>query len=93
MSKALAVQSVRTSTPLNTIGRSPARLGAFATAGCRVQQRRSYVSSTKSVNVKESTRKHAQAAEVEDVHLAAGVFDTSKGLFVKLVCRESGLMI
>lgn len=70
MSKALALQSAR-ATP--AFGRHPTSMSAF------VQQKRAYVSSTKSTNLKESQRKHAQAADVEDVHLAAGVFDTSKG--------------
>jgi 5-aminolevulinate synthase len=75
MSKALAVQSVRgTAMARSSLG-SARPLGFLTPFG----QTRSYVNPSKPTNFISTNKKHAKAADVEEVHLKAGIFDTSKG--------------
>lgn len=73
MSKALAVQSIRGGCPLRSAG-----LPRTASLG-RTGGTRSYVVPTSPVKFSNSDKKDAEAANIESVHLRAGVFDTSKG--------------
>jgi len=74
MSKALAVQSIRGSGALRTAG-LPRTASLGRTGGCR-----SYVVPTSPVQFSRSDKKDAEAADIESVHIRAGVFDTSKGV-------------
>ncbi|RPA83617.1 tetrapyrrole biosynthesis, 5-aminolevulinic acid synthase [Ascobolus immersus RN42] len=74
MSKALAVQSIRGGGALRTAG-LPRTASLGRTGGCR-----SYVVPTSPVQFSRSDKKDAEAADIESVHIRAGVFDTSKGV-------------
>ncbi|KAI5795709.1 pyridoxal phosphate-dependent transferase [Geopyxis carbonaria] len=73
MSKALAVQSVRSSA-------FPTAYRRAAAPSFSAQQTRNYVAPSKPVNFIATGKRGAQAADVESVHLKAGIFDTSKGI-------------
>lgn len=78
MSKALAVQSVRnhsTGSVLGGFSKSSPRLSA------NTVQKRAYVAPSNMNNFQVSSKKDAQASSIESVHMKAGVFDTSKGVF------------
>lgn len=78
MSKALAVQSVRNSAfSSSSLGSRPS--GLARAGGLSVGQKRSYVVPSKPTNIQASIPKAANAANVESLHIQAGVFDTSKG--------------
>ncbi|KAG0643912.1 pyridoxal phosphate-dependent transferase [Tuber brumale] len=79
MSKALAVQSVRNSAFSSpSLGLRPS--GLARAGGLPVCQKRSYVVPSKPTNIQASIPKAADAANVESLHIQAGVFDTSKGI-------------
>ncbi|PUU79810.1 pyridoxal phosphate-dependent transferase [Tuber borchii] len=79
MSKALAVQSVRNSAfSSSSLGSRPS--GLARAGGLSVGQKRSYVVPSKPTNIQASIPKAADAANVESLHIQAGVFDTSKGI-------------
>ncbi|KAF3930078.1 hypothetical protein ABW19_dt0204975 [Dactylella cylindrospora] len=75
MGKALAVQSARNGATTSVAG----RIGGVS-AGVNAAQRRSYIVPTKAVNLQSTRKMDATASSLEDVHIKAGVFDTSKGI-------------
>ena len=77
MSKALAVQSVRASAFNQAFGRRAAFSGAA--------QSRAYVMPSKPAKFVSTGKKGAEAADIENVHMKAGVFDTSKGMLSRVV--------
>ena len=79
MSKALAVQSVRNPVFSSTFGM---RFSGLAHPG-GLQQKRSYVVPTSPVNIQATPPDAADATSVESLHIRAGVFDTSKGMFLR----------
>lgn len=72
MSKALAIQSCRSSSVVSAFGRR--------SGGISVVCKRNYVVPSKPVNLHATSKSPALAADVESMHLRAGVFDTSKGV-------------
>ncbi|KAJ6263962.1 5-aminolevulinate synthase [Drechslerella dactyloides] len=76
MGKALAVQSAR-----NGMNSVTSRIGGIRAGGlASTTQRRSYVVPTKAVNLQSTRKVEAMASNLEDVHIKAGIFDTSKGI-------------
>ncbi|EPS35378.1 hypothetical protein H072_11257 [Dactylellina haptotyla CBS 200.50] len=76
MGKALAVQSAR-----NGMHSVSSRIGGINVGGvASAAQRRGYIVPTKAVNLQNSRKTEAIASSLEDVHIKAGVFDTSKGI-------------
>ncbi|KAF8545157.1 pyridoxal phosphate-dependent transferase [Trichophaea hybrida] len=69
MSKALAVQSVRSSTLNSAFGRR-------AVGGLSLQKR-NYVVPSKPVKFNSTSNKHAQAADIEDIHIKAGIYNAT----------------
>lgn len=69
MSKAIAVQSAR-----------PTAAVQSKQFGARAGFSRSYIMPSKPKNFIATSKRDAHAAEIEDVHIKAGVFDTSKGM-------------
>jgi 5-aminolevulinate synthase len=69
MSKALAVQSVRSSTLNSAFGRR-------ASGGLSLQKR-NYVVPSKPVTFNSTGNKHAQAADIEDIHIKVGVYNAA----------------
>ncbi|KAK6342147.1 mitochondrial 5-aminolevulinate synthase [Orbilia blumenaviensis] len=74
MGKALAVQSAR-----NSLSSVSSRITPGISA-CSASQRRSYIVPTKATNLQSTRKAEAMASSLEDVHIKAGVFDTSKGI-------------
>lgn len=79
MSKAMAVQSVRNSSLVasRAFGRRPPATAAAATAAGIGLQKRSYVVPSKHINFTAASYDKAQAANIEDIHIKAGVFDAN----------------
>ncbi|KAF3901783.1 hypothetical protein AA313_de0204504 [Arthrobotrys entomopaga] len=78
MGKALAVRSAR-----NDLQHSvTSRIGGVSPGGVAsaAHQRRGYVVPTRAVGLQNSRKNEAMASNLEDVHMKAGVFDTSKGI-------------
>ncbi|KAK6522328.1 mitochondrial 5-aminolevulinate synthase [Arthrobotrys megalospora] len=76
MGKALAVQSAR-----NGMNSVSSRIGGVSPGGmANAAQRRGYIVPTKAVNLQSTRKTQAMASSLEDVHIKAGVFDTSKGI-------------
>ncbi|KAK6353591.1 mitochondrial 5-aminolevulinate synthase [Orbilia brochopaga] len=77
MGKALAVQSAR-----NGMNSVTSRIGGIRAGGLSppAAQRRSYVVPTKAANLQSTRKVEAMASSLEDVHMKAGIFDTSKGI-------------
>ncbi|EWC47775.1 mitochondrial 5-aminolevulinate synthase [Drechslerella stenobrocha 248] len=76
MGKAMAVQSARNG--LNSVS---SRIGGVSAGGVKsVTQGRSYVVPTRAANLQNSRKMEAMASSFEDVHMKAGVFDTTKGI-------------
>ncbi|KAF3903896.1 hypothetical protein ABW20_dc0109066 [Dactylellina cionopaga] len=77
MGKALAVQSARNG--MNSISN---RIGGVSAGGVAsaTGQRRGFIVPTKAANLQNTRKAEAMASSLEDVHIKAGVFDTSKGI-------------
>ncbi|KAK6542438.1 mitochondrial 5-aminolevulinate synthase [Orbilia ellipsospora] len=78
MGKAMAVRSAR-----NDLQHSvTSRIGGVSPGGVAsaAHQRRGYVVPTRAVGMQNTRKNEAMASNLEDVHLKAGVFDTSKGI-------------
>lgn len=75
MSKAMAVQSVRNSSLGMGMGRAFGRR-PLAAAGVGLHKR-SYVVPSKHIKFTASSHEKAQAANIEDIHIKAGVFDAN----------------
>jgi len=87
MSKALAVQSVRSraasTIAANPVGGCKARTTTAAIpgfCGANLAQKRTYVVPTKPVSLHATPKAPAQADSIESVHMKAGVYDTSRGI-------------
>lgn len=78
MSKAMAVQSVRNSSLVasRAFGRRPPTAATTTAAGIGLQKR-SYVVPSKHINFTAASYEKAQAANIEDIHIKAGVFDAN----------------
>ncbi|KAF3202681.1 mitochondrial 5-aminolevulinate synthase [Orbilia oligospora] len=75
MGKALAVQSAR-----NNLSSVSSRIGGIGAGISNSTQRRGYIVPTKAANLQSTRKTEAMASSLEDVHIKAGVFDTSKGI-------------
>jgi 5-aminolevulinate synthase len=73
MSKAIAVQSGRSSSMGSVFAKRPATLSVS-------RQKRHYVAPTNTKGFESSGSRNAEAMDVEEVHRRAGVVDTSKGM-------------
>ncbi|KAF8469195.1 pyridoxal phosphate-dependent transferase [Kalaharituber pfeilii] len=95
MSKALAVQSVRSRAVSTVAATKPTRTTTATTKcpfrpgessstpsprPCGLQQKRGYVVPTKPVALHATPKASAHADSLESVHMKAGVYDTSKGI-------------
>lgn len=87
MSKALAVQSVRyraastmAANPTGTCKGRPTAAAIPNFCGANLIQKRAYVAPSKPANLQATPKPTAQADTIENVHMKAGVYDTSKGI-------------